>query len=272
MKKIKYLLLLAMAVATFNSCEEIDNEVDQIKDGVNLATFEDLSQTESQIAETGEYSIDMKVRLTGVALADVSGDVTVVIAADESATAVEGTHYRIENSTVVLKASNNYLGLFNVTMITEGIVTPLAKQPVLALKIASVTGSNVVASGKVSNLTLSYACPSYLEGAYAATMVRDGASTYTYPEYFTETGIGTYRTIEVGHWIGGLGVGTPGYTFTDVCGELNVPQQDLVDYYGNQVQSTKPGTVDDDGTVNIEYSITSSGWSSVYTCTYVPVK
>jgi len=273
MKKIKYLLLLAMAVATFNSCEEVDKEVYQIKDGINLATFENNSQTEAQIAATGDYDVDMKIKLTGASLADVSGDITVVVAVDDASTAVEGTHYSIESTTVVLKASNNYLGLLRVTMITDGIVTPLEVQPVLSLKIASATGdSNVENSGKLSNLTLSYACPSYLEGTYDVETVRGDAGVAHWTEYVEEIGIGTYLTEYVGTWNPPL---NPDYgmLFTDVCGDLNVPQQDLADMYGNQVQSIAVGTVDDDtGVFVIPYSIVSSGWSQTYTSTYTPVK
>jgi hypothetical protein len=98
-------------------------------------------------------------------------------------------------------------------------------------------------------------------------------SIINFSDYFTETDAGEYRTGEVGHWIGGLGVGTPGYTFYDVCNVITVPGQNLVDYYGNWVQGVELGSVDPaTGVISIVYSITSSGWSSNYNCTYTPAK
>jgi hypothetical protein len=158
-------------------------------------------------------------------------------------------------------------------MLTDGIIAPLAEAPVLRLEVVSAEGNaNVVNNGKLMNITLSYQCPSYLEGWYSAAMQRDGGAVVNYFDYITETGIGEYRTTEVGHWIGGLGVGTPGYTFYDECGKITIPGQNLVDYYSNWVQGTKLGAVDDaTGVITTEYNITST-WASTYANTYTPVK
>jgi hypothetical protein len=101
-------------------------------------------------------------------------------------------------------------------------------------------------------------------------MVRDGGAPVTWTETITKTGIGEYRTQRVGHWAD-LGVGTPGFTFTDVCSVLTVPGQSLVEYYSNWVEGTEYGSADPEtGVLRIVYSISSSAWSSVYDCTYVP--
>jgi hypothetical protein len=102
-------------------------------------------------------------------------------------------------------------------------------------------------------------------------MSRDGGAPVTWTETITKTGIGQYRTQRVGHWAD-LGVGTPGFTFTDVCGVLSVPGQNLVDYYSNWVEGTEFGSADPEtGVLHIVYSISSSAWTSIYDCTYVPV-
>jgi len=274
MKKITYILLLVIGVTFLNSCKEDERDVDLIESSKNLAAFDDVNSSPSltRVADGSEYTAQVYVKLTGPSTRDITSDITVTIGVDEEkSTAVEGTHFRLDNSTVTLAANNNHLAIYEFTMITAGIETPLPESPVVALKITEASGDgNVIGFGKVFPVTLNYACPSYLEGWYECTMVRDGADTYTFDDYITEIGVGTYRTTEVGHWIGGLGVGWPGYTFQDVCSTLSVPQQYLVDYYSNIVQGTEYGSVDEDGTLHITYSITSSSWSSVYQCTYVP--
>ena len=263
MKKIKYILLFTIALVLFNSCESVVNTKDvfDIKDGNNFVTFSSSKQTNTQIAESGEYPVFVKLKLDGPTTGAVDGDLKVTVTVDEAAsTAIEGTHYRIDHAVAVLKKSDNYLGEFEFTQLTAGIQTPLAELPVLVLKLASVDASGkVIASGKPMKVTLSYACPSDLGGLYNAHMVYVGydgsVATKDFTDLITETGIGQYRTTEVGHWIGGLGVGTPGYTFFDVCGDITIPGQYLVDYYGNWVQGTATGSVSDAGVIHVEYSI-----------------
>ncbi len=277
MKKLKYILLFIIAVSLFNSCESVvqTGDVYDIKDGKNLVMFAKTKIAATQIAESGEYATPVKVKLEGPTTANVSGDLQVTVSVDAAAsTAVEGTHYRLDNAAVVLKKSENYIGLVNFTMLTAGIQTPLDESPVLVLNVNAVSGDGkVINSGKPVKVTLNYACPSELQGNYTVVVLRDGGVITPYTNVtITKTGIGIYRTSEVGHWpASSLGY-TPGFTFSDVCGVLDVPQQNLVEAYGNQVQSTEPGSVDyDNGVLHIVYSISSSGWSSVYDCTYTPV-
>lgn len=275
MKNIKYILFLLVGVLIWNACDEDDSVVYDIDGGTNLAVFEQSQQAVTRIADGTEYPVEVKMKLQGPNLSKVAGDVTVTIAAHSSSTAVEGTHYRIDNNSVTLKSDNNYLGLFDgVTMLTEGIATPLATSPKLVLEVTTASGDNsVVASGKTIPVTLNYACPSELQGAYTVVVLRDGGVITPYTNVtITQTGVGTYRTSEVGHWSAATLGNTPGFTFTDVCSVIAVPQQSLVEAYGNQVQSFQPGSVDPDtGVLHIVYKISSSDWESEYDCTFTPV-
>jgi len=275
MKTLKYILIFILSVGLFNSClfEETAQELDLNGQGPNLGGFELARTNFAAIADGEEYQFDLKMKVFGPTWTDITNPVTLTIGVDPSSTVVEGTHFRIDNPTITLSPDNNMLGLFRVTMLTEGIETPLPKSPVLVLTVTEASGDpNVLNSGKPINITFNYACPSFLEGTYNVTMIRDGGAPVTYTDVITKTGIGEYRTSEVGHWIGGLGVGTPGYTFIDVCGVLTVPGQNLVDYYSNWVEGTEYGSVDPEtGVLHIVYSISSSAWTSVYDCTYVPV-
>ena len=274
MKKLKIIILFLLSVALFNSClVEDETDLDQNSEGPNLVAFEQSSTTVAGIANGDEYYFEFKIKIIGPTSMDLTSNVDAVIGFDESSTAVEGTHFRIEDENITLTKDGNYLGTIGVTMTTQGIEAPLDKSPVLKLKVLEASGaSNVLASGKTLNVTMNFACFSDLEGEYEVTMIRDGGAPVYYTDYITETGIGEYRTSEVGHWIGGLGVGTPGYTFYDNCNVITVPGQNLVDYYSNWVEGTQPGSVDPEtGVIHIVYSITST-WSSEYDCTYVPVE
>jgi hypothetical protein len=274
MKRFNHILLiLFLGVFFFASCDDETKEVELIQDGKNLVVFEATNQAVTEVADGTEYKVQVKVKLQGPSTDKVGGDITVNVGYDQTlTTAVEGTHFRLDNPSIVLKQSNNYLGLYEFTMLTEGIVTPLAKSPLLYLTFSSATGAeNVIASAKAIKVTLNFACPSELQGSYSVVMVRDGTTTYTFQDNITKTGVGTYRTSEVGHWIGGLGVGTNGYTFTDVCGVINVPEQNLVDYYSNKVYGNGPGTVDEEtGVITISYTITFAAGDRVYECVYTP--
>lgn len=275
MKKFKYIIIFILSLGIFNSCL-IDNSTD-IEDndtGYNLAGFNLTGTTVAGISDGSEYDFQVDVKLAGPTYLDVANDITVTIGADASSTAIEGTHFRIDNPTVVLEADQNHLAKFGFTMLTDGIFAPLAEAPVLVLKVLTATGdANVTNSGKMLNVTLSYQCFSDLAGTYDAHMVRDGGATYNYTDVITSTGVGEYRTSEVGHWIGGLGVGTPGYTFLDECNKITIPGQNLVDYYSNWVEGTKVGAAypATTGVIETEYSITSA-WASTYATTYTPAK
>ncbi len=262
MKTLKNILILIISIGMFNSCLfEEDNTLELNGKGPNLGGFDQVRTTVSAIADGKEAKFDLKVKVFGPTSMDLKNDVTLTIAADPSSTAVAGKHYRIDNPKVTLSPGQNMLGFFKLTMLTAGIKTPLAASPVLVLKVSQVSGDPmVVNSGKPISVTMNYACPSFLEGNYDVTTeytAYDGTvSILKWSERITNTGIGQYRTERVGHWTAATLGGTPGYTFTDVCGKLSVAGQNLVELYSNWVEGTAFGKVDEaTGNLTIEYSI-----------------
>jgi hypothetical protein len=113
-----------------------------------------------------------------------------------------------------------------------------------------------------------------LEGDYEVTTEYTGydgtVTVLNWTEHITNTGIGEYRTERVGHWsIAALG-GTPGFTFSDVCGKISVAGQNLVDTYSNWVEGTDFGSVDEaTGNLYIEYSVCVDTGCRYYKSTYV---
>jgi len=283
---IKFIMLLALSVTTLTSCFIEDVLVETTEpsaandDGANLAGFATVSRTLGGIASGAEYVFDLKLDVAGPTSMDLTGDVTVTIGVDPSSTAIEGTHFKFTTNSVTLSASNNFKGFFPITMLSEGIIAPLAVSPVLKLVVTNADGSgNVLGNAKPITLTLNYLCFSNLSGTYDAAMVYtgyDGAvSNISFTDTFTETGTGEYRTSEVGHWIGGLGIGTPGFTFYDVCNEITIPGQYLVDYYGNWVDDLGiRGAVNPDtGVITVNYSICYPQGTAncrYYAVTYTP--
>lgn len=278
MRKLKYLFIIVLSMTVLNSCFE-DPEIDLSlnDDGPNVAGFDDFSLSLPAIADGQEYEFQIQVKLIGPTVKDLTSDVTFTVAAEEGSTAIEGTHYRIDDKNVTLTKDNNYLGLVTLTMLTAGIVTPLDPLPELLLGTENVAGAdNVVPTGKPVEITLAYACPSFLAGTYDVETTRDDGAVRNWTETITETGIGEYLTEYVGLWIPPL---NPDYgmKFTDNCNTLTVPQQNLADMYSNQVYSHLPGTAVTDETgqptqITIYYTIEFSAGNSTYTAVYTPAK
>jgi hypothetical protein len=277
MKTLKYILILVLSLGAFNSCLVDDTtRYDLNDDGPNLAGFTDTKTAFSFVSDGNEYVFTVRMNLIGPTSMDVTDDIVVTIGADASSTAIEGTHFRIDQPTITLKKSDNYLGLIPITILTEGIVAPLDETPMLYLKVVSATGAeNVLNNGKKLEITLNYGCFSNLAGTYTMDMEYTGTTgtvtniTRT-DEVITQIGVGTYRTTYVGHWTpAALAPGTPGFTFTDVCNVISVDEQNLADYWANIVEGTALGSVDPEtGDLYIEYSVCYGGACRLYKCWY----
>lgn len=288
MKKLKYIFMLILAMAAFQSClVENKTRYDLNADGPNFAGFELTNTALSFVSNGDEYGFTLRVKVTGPTSMNMTNPVTMTVAADVEAMealaasdttitpAIEGTHFRIDNPQITLSKDNNYLNLFPITILTEGIIAPLAKKPVLILKVTEATGDpKIVNNGKPIQIDLNYGCFSNLAGTYDVhtvyTSVAGVVTEYDWTETIVETGIGTYRTGRVGHWTPADLGGTPGYTFMDVCNKITIPGQNLVDLYSNWVEGTIVGTVDPStGDIYVEYSICVDTACRQYVSTYV---
>ncbi|HSQ46075.1 MAG TPA: hypothetical protein VLM44_04050 [Lutibacter sp.] len=279
MKNIKYLILLFLSLTVPTSCIDDSESFDQNAEGPNLAGFTNSRENVANVADGSEYPFTVKMKVAGPTVTDLTGDVTVTFEATAASTAVAGVHYKIVNPSTTLKKDENYLGFATVVMLTAGIDAPLSgPSPVLVLQAKTTSGDgNVIASGKPVAITLNYACDSRLAGTYRETTqyFRAGAlvSNVSRIVTFTKTGVGEYRTSHVGHWSQADLGGTPGFTFYDVCGDITIPSQNLVDLYSNIVEgvagasSVNPVT----GSIYMEYTIVVPPATSdrVYYVTYV---
>lgn len=266
MKNIKYLILLFLSMSLVTACFDDSEDFDLNGDGPNLAGFTNAREVVSNVADGSEYPFTVKMKVAGPTVTELTNDVTVTFEALPTSTAKAGIHYKIVTPTTTLKKSSNYLGFANVVMLTAGINAPLSgPSPVLILRAKATTGDGtVLASGKPVEITLNYACDSKLAGTYKETTEywRYGAlqSVVNRTVTFTKTGVGEFRTSDVGHWTQAQLGGTPGFTFYDVCGVITIPGQNLVDLYSNWVEgvagksSVDPVT----GDITMEYTIVTS--------------
>jgi hypothetical protein len=278
MKTIKYILIFVFCFASFTSCIVDDTETsDAYGGGPNLAGFNDSSLNLGGVADGNSYDFNLKMKVTGPTYKQSKTDVVLTVAVDPSSTAIEGTHFKFNSKTLTLSASNNYLGSLPITMLSKGIVAPLAKAPVLILKVVSATGDNVINNGKNLKINFNYLCFSNLAKTYNVRIryVRAASGidqVDTYQETIKKTGSGEYRTSRIGHWAAAELGGTPGFTFIDVCNEITIPQQNLVNLYTNLVEgvsgkcSVNPTT----GVITIEYTVTGGNLRQ-YFVTYTPV-
>ncbi len=264
MKTIKYILIFALSFATVTSCLVEDTEPSAQNDqGPNLASFATKSISVSAVADGNEYESLIKMEVKGPTFKALNEDVLVTVEADPSSTAIEGTHYKFESKTITLSASNNYLGLLPITMLTEGIEAPLAEAPVLKLKITNAsTGENVVANGSSMTVNFNYLCDSNLAGEYDLYVTRSNGADIHFPnETIYEVSAGYYKTTSTYRWAVGSIADDHGLNFFDVCGDLTVPLQDgLQGSISNDVYQTPgidAGTIDPvTGVITLYYTVT----------------
>jgi hypothetical protein len=276
MKKINNYFAILFVSLLFTSCL-VDDEApsDNNDTGPNVAGFTDNSTTISGITNDSEYSFNLRVEVKGPGLVDLQGDVTLSIATDAAAsTAVEGVNFRLDQTTITLSKSNNYLGLLPITLLTEGITAPLDVDPVAKLMVTSASGDNVVANGKLLTVNFAYLCFSDLAGNYDLTTVRDNGPDALFPnELVTEVASGYYKTESIYRWAVGSIAPDQGFNFFDVCNVISVPEQGLAQgFYSNPVYGTTPSAVDPDtGIMIINYAVEFSGDPVFCTGTYIPL-
>lgn len=192
MNKIQNILLILMGAILFSSCGDGLDPLEGIDDTLTLASFEEHSINMGGEANGSEYDKVIQVKVNGPGIRNLSSDVTLTVAAADNSTAVEGVHYRIENKTITLTKDNQYLGLIDIVLVTEGNTPPMDGTPefedyvapVLYLNVVSVTGGdNTLPTGKTAKINLNFTPPNPYAGTYDAVM-----------QYFHPTAGGTYPT------------------------------------------------------------------------------
>lgn len=125
-------------------------------------------------------------------------------------------------------------------------------------KMTKTDGSVIFAGPTDGSYSITVSCSSDLAGTYDLTMVSSNGYVINFPdEVITEVSPGYYKTTSIYAWAVGSIAPDQGFNFSDVCGELNVPDQDLAQgYYSNDVFNTEAGYVDSvTGDLKIFYTV-----------------
>ena len=93
----------------------------------------------------------VKMKVVGPTVTEIKNNISVTVTADETSTAVEGDHYRIENLPLVLTPDQNFLGELEIILMSEGNAAPMDgtpefedyEAPVLVLNVAATGDPNV---------------------------------------------------------------------------------------------------------------------------------
>ena len=174
MRTLKYLLMFILSMALFTSCFEDTTDYDQNDKGFNVVTFERPVDNLGAEANGDEYTFQVRIRVVGPTVMDLTSDISVNMVHDEESTAEAGVHYKINDLPIVLTKANNYLGFMSITLITEGNSPPLEgtpeydawEAPILQVEIEASGDPSIAGSGKGGTFTLNFRAPNPYAGDY----------------------------------------------------------------------------------------------------------
>lgn len=272
---MKKLFVLLFCAAAFVSCNDDLKATDEFGSGPKIVGFAKSFQQVAYFADEGVVNVDIPVTLLGLGDGKLlQTPLTVNFEIDPASTAVEGQEYTLVGEKKFTIAANSTVGLFPIAVNT-GTLNPTSKtELILKLTTPSVPGV-VVGRQNQTYRIIFVGCQSQLAGTYSLVVTRGDGVTRTYnPEVITSTGINTFKTSNTGTFLPSqLTAATEfGFTFTDICGEINVPVQNLVGVYSNLVQGIAAddvdGTVTSPDSFTIVYEITFAAGNRTYTAVY----
>jgi len=276
--KLSYITAI-LSVFLIVSCDAIlEEDITDFGKGPVIVQFTKSSSTGAFLQDENEivYTYDVPVAFNGGDNLPSTEAVTLTIAVSSESTATEGVEFTVAAKEITIPAGSN-TAIVQIMVNSAVLDNENPKTAVLEIVSSSITPSN---GKEKTTITLQATCPSNLAGEYDVDMiyipVGGGATNLTGVDTIVATGDGTYRTQEVGHWEitdgpGAIG-GTPGFDFSEVCGNIVIPEQNLVNLYSNLVAGVEGNSsVDSDtGVITIEYTICTDSGCRQYFVTYTP--
>ena len=295
MKKLKLFLGLSFfAFAGLVSCNDDDSTTLDGGSSVIVGFTKDV-QNGTFVTDGTDKDLTVPVQILGGHNGlPSSSDITISYSLDTAnSTAVEGFEFDFVNATgSVVLPSDNFSTSIGLVVHTANLVVDDNKK--IVLNLTAVNDDNIAVIGfnqRTIEINLFASCYSNLAGSYTNVTTRldpaGGPYTWTTETIF-QVSEGVYRTTNVGQYYangGPVGTGATanlplathpdgGYTFTDICGNLIMENQNLGNVYTNLVSQSAAqklvSSVDPiTGVITIEYTINfASGdrtWRSVYT-------
>jgi hypothetical protein len=281
MKKFK-LILFVVALATLNFSCIVDDTTgeDDLKafaESNYLVGFNSETANISHFSDIGVVLEEFPVNLLGGQEGFAADrNITINYVIDPSSTATEGVEFDFVTNTGTLEIPVGDTFTTFPLNINTGNFDPLAPTQ-LILKLVDTNDSSEVSSINDTLAITFVGCQSQLDVfAYDVRTVRtdDGSNALQalQTENITFESVNNFRTATVGPYgpgntgAGPIG-GTDGFSFSDVCGEITIESQNLVNLYSNQVFGT--GSVDPDtGDIEMNYTITFGSGYRTFKATY----
>lgn len=277
MKKSKLLLLAVLSLSILNfSCLVDDEEDTSLAESPYVVGFNSNQALLSYFEDLGPIEAEFPINLLGGQEGYLNGDIKVNYSIDPSSTAVEGQEFDfVDTSGSVTIPSGGSFAMFPLIVNTGGLDP--SEPTILKLNLDSTSGANSVISALGKSLEITFVgCQSELNlYNYSVIVTRgDGAQWNHGVQDIRFEAANTFKTRTTGSWADGtLAPPDQGYVFTDVCGDLNVADQNLMDYYSNQVYGVNAlgpdGSVDSvTGDFEVEYTITFDAGNNNYVHSY----
>lgn len=277
--KRRVILMTAILAGFAMSCD--DDEVGTFGPNETIVGFT-ANYAPTFAIDQPTATLNVPVNLVSYENETFPGDVTVQVAVDEASTAQVGVDYAGLTTTSVTVPSGSTVAFIPVTVYPEALDPDAPTK--LILNMTAVTTDNAIIGQQYSRveITLQGVCVSFLSGNYS-NVTTNPANGYEY-HYNNEAislyeGETTYITQYIGAYHGtafpagtvfsggapvgssvALAVPSAGYYFTDICGKLQVPTQNLAQAYSNEVRQNATqfanSTVNEEtGQITIHYSI-----------------
>lgn len=253
MKKI--FALLCVSALTFSCVEDTVLPGDDMASGKKVVGFQENLTSISYFSDLGDKEHEYPVNLIGLGNGQYSSkDIVVSYEADPTVanSATEGLEYDFTDAAkmATIPAGTTF-GMIPITVHT-GSLNPSGKT-VLRIRLTATTTSGVAVSSNYGYFDIIFiGCQSGLQATYNVQTTRnDTQAIYNFANEDVVMGdVNTFRTGSVGPYTAGSldPSATNGYTFIDICGVIQVPEQNLGNVYSNIVKGmTEDGT---DGSVS----------------------
>lgn len=279
MKKLK-LVLCAVALATLNFSCIVDDSTGE--DNLNafgesdyIVGFTNGTALLSYFEDVGPIAQEFPINFLGGFDGNLNSDLTITYSIDPASTATEGQEFDfVDTSGSVSIASGNSFAQFPLLVNTGGLDPNVPTE--LILNLDTVSGAPAVISALGDQLRITFVgCQSSIPNfTYSVISAReDGVTVNQGVADIRVLAPNTLKTRTTGPWGLNSIADDTGSVFTDVCGDLNIDAQNLMDTYSNQVTGTNlagpDGQVDmATGDFTLSYEITFSAGNLDHLDTY----
>lgn len=239
---MKKIFIAAFIALTLSACNDDDRLANDDLRGDKVAGFASASQSASYFTDQGQVPMDVPVVLLGLGDGQSpTQPIEVTYEIDASSTAVEGGEYSFADTSrkVTIQADSRFANI--PLLINTGDLNPTsATKLVLNLTSAS-SGTVVLQTSRQITINFVGCISTIVPGNYTA-LVTSGTNTgFTFATTVTAAGVNTFVTGHTFPYYPNSNYGVRpryGFIFEDVCGDIDIPSQNLFTNAANIVQGS----------------------------------